>query len=98
MAEKIYSVDLSKAVTPKIARDAVILCVSEAYKGNISKSECERIVKERFKEAGADFDNPTKDGIMKACERLSVWSSEEKRLKDIEKHFFDILKVLNKIK
>lgn len=107
MGEKIYGVDMNKDITALMVRDAIIECFRQAHCedsgiGNkdeiINKEYCGDIVKKAFSDTGSDFDNPTKEMIVKALDSLKNFSMNFRDKSIIEKHYNQILRLVNKLK
>ncbi len=114
MGRIIYGVDLSKKITPIMARDAMIECFTQAHKEVLDtmdefaewESEKERqkfkkmeggyVVKKAFDDAGVDFKNPTKDGLIKTMNELARYASNFRKPYIIRKHYNEIKLILDK--
>ncbi|MBD3311522.1 MAG: hypothetical protein GF349_03430 [Candidatus Magasanikbacteria bacterium] len=116
MGYKIYGCDLSKKVTPIMARDAVMECFKEAHNevledmrdygykkesdqefDKIKSLDVEMMVRQKFEDLGADFDNPEKEDIIKVCDKLAEFAKNFRQKDVIEKHYNEIMKILKKI-
>jgi len=92
-------------VTPQDVRDAIINCFYEAHCADTGLGEdkptgrqyCLSIVKRAFKEQVVDFDNPTKEGILKVLSSLAEFSKNFRSQEIIEKHKNQIISLLNQI-
>lgn len=107
MQEIIYGVDLNKDVTPLMVRDAILECFRQAHcedsgigagEERINKLYCAEIVKKAFDDTGSDFNNPTKDVLLKVLDDLKDFSINFRDKSIIEKHYAQILKIVNKLK
>jgi hypothetical protein len=58
---------------------------------------CLSLVKGKFQEQGVDFDNPSKEGILKVINALGEFSKDFRSQEVIEKHKSEIIDLLNKI-
>jgi hypothetical protein len=58
---------------------------------------CLSLVKEKFQEQGVDFNNPSKEGILKVINALAEFSKDFRSQEVIEKHKHEIIDLLNKI-
>ena len=109
----IYGVDTSKEITPLMVRKAIVQCFTEAHGSEISShTECEPeviddkvkreaielLVVKSFNESGGDFENPTKDSIIRAVTYLKEFSKNFREPEVIEKHASEIKSLINKIK
>jgi len=53
----------------------------------------EAIVKKVFRETNVDWDEPTKEGIIKVCDNLGNYSKNFRNPDIIAKHFWEIMKL-----
>lgn len=104
MAPKIYNVDLDGEITPTIVRDAIILCFKEAHctitglgESKVNDEYCAHIVKNIFNQVGEDFDNPTKEGMIKVIEALADFSTEYRDQEIIKKHQAEIMQLIDRL-
>ncbi|MFC1609083.1 hypothetical protein ACFL3M_02735 [Patescibacteria group bacterium] len=63
----------------------------------ISDVNAEMLVKKYFKEKGADFDNPTKEGIINAVDKLAEFSGNFRSQEVIKKHKGEMMKLVDKL-
>lgn len=107
MTSKIYGVDDDKEITPTLVRDAIVKCFFNAHcldsglpqdSEEANKEYCTEIIKKGFKRTNGDFDNPTKESIMKVLEYLAEFSKNFRDPGIIKKHFNEILTLVNKLK
>ncbi len=91
----IYSVDTTKPVTPEIARDALVQCFSEAHcmdaglgeaPSDQNKNYCKEIIRQAFADTEGDFDQPTKQSLVRAITQLVTFSRAFRKPEIIEKH------------
>jgi len=75
---QLFGVDTDRSVTPKEALAALIVCYTDArcadaglLTGESAKKYCTKLVRQAFTDTQGDFDNPTKQSIIKAIELLS---------------------------
>jgi hypothetical protein len=110
----IYGIDESKPLTTVMVRDAIIECFAEVHKDILETSEhfvtlkkmtkSDRIVwvkefiKSIFRWFGGDFDNPTKQDLIKVVHELQDYAKEFKNPKTISKHAKEIMGLIKKIK
>jgi len=112
MENIIYGVNLNEEVTPLMVRDAISQCFYEAHcqdtgfeeetgDGNDKERNqlyCQQIVKKSFEDSQANFENPTKEDILKAVEELKEFSKNFRDPSIIQKHFVEILTLIDKLK
>lgn len=102
----IYGVDLNKPVTTLMARDALVECFWQAHctdtglerddRGS-EKEYIRQIVIKAFLNTGGDFENPTKESILKAIDFLKDFAKSFRDQEVIEKHQNEIKIIVNKI-
>lgn len=64
---------------------------------HMQKLDVELMVKNFFKEAKADFENPTKESLTKVCDMLADYAKHFRNKKIVTKHYREIMKILKKI-
>lgn len=92
-------------VTLVDVRDAIIDCLYEAHCAEIGLGEdellenryCFKVVKRTFAEQGVDFDNPTREGIIKVLGALGDFSKTFRSPDIIEEHQSKILTMLDRV-
>lgn len=104
---KIYGIDISKKITPLMVRDAVVECFYQAHcaetglsssKHNPANREyCRSIIRKAFDDAGGDFNNPDKNSIIKVLDNLAEFSKNFRDPSVIEKHYKQIMILVDKI-
>lgn len=103
----IYNIDTEKEVTPLMVRDAIVQCFFEAHCADAglntedkatNQMYCRSEVERAFADAGADFDKPTKEGIMAAMEKLVEFSRNFRDPSLIQKHYDEIATLLGALK
>lgn len=103
----IYGVDTDSEVTPGKVRDAITVCFNEAHCADagiaesempVKKQYCEQIVKKAFADSGGDFENPTKESILAALEELKKFAANFRDQSIIQKHYQEIMKLMEKLK
>ncbi|MFA6417311.1 MAG: hypothetical protein WCW61_03920 [Patescibacteria group bacterium] len=74
-------------------------CAATEIEGNELdlRQYCLSLVKGKFQEQGVDFDNPSKEGILKVINALGEFSKDFRSQEVIEKHKSEIIDLLNKI-
>ena len=106
MCAEIYGIDDSVEITPLMVRDAIVECFRQAHctdsgidtgDKNLNKQYCYEIVKKAFLDAGQDFDNPSKSGILKAMNNLAEFAKKFRDQSVIQKHYEEIMKLINKL-
>ena len=107
MVEKIYGIDLDEEVTPLKVRDAIVNCFLEAHctdtgipadDKEANREYSRLIVKKAFSEFEGEFDRPSKESILKALEKLAEFSKNFRDPSIIEKHYSEIMKLVDKLK
>ncbi len=71
---------------------------SQKERGNFEKLQADMIVREAFESAGINFNAPSKRGILMVLEELKVIASEFRKPEIIEKHYNEIMKLVEKLK
>lgn len=104
--KNIYGVDLDKPITPLIARDALERCFFEAHCADaetgtddleINSEYIRSLVKKIFADSGGDFENPTKQSIIDAINKLQEFSKNFRDPDIIQKHASEMMKIVEKI-
>lgn len=97
---------ISEKATPLMVRDAIIECFNKAHcedagfeveEKEINEQYCKSVVEKFFRDSGGDFDNPTKDSILKVIEGLAEFSKNFRNPEIIKKHQADIMVLVNKL-
>lgn len=86
-------------------RDALVNCFYEAHCADTElvqdeiagRNYCLAIVKKDFAEQGFDFNNPTKEGILKVIDKLAEFSQSFRPQEIIDKHKQEIIDLLEKV-
>jgi len=55
------------------------------------------LIKKFFEETGGDFDNPTRESMVKVCDKLSDFSKNFRRPEAIKEHRAKIMKLLEQM-
>lgn len=92
-------------ITPITVRDALVSCFHEAHcadTGLEANTEtdnqyCLSIVKKAFADAGGNFDNPTKEEIIKVVGLLAEFSKNFRSQEIIAKHQQQIMELLKQL-
>ncbi len=85
----IYNVDISKEVNPIMVRDAIIECFTQTQQeviesmkviSGLKSKEAKKInvdllIENAFDEVGGDFNNPTKESLIKVIMKLKKFCS-----------------------
>ena len=85
----IYNVDISKEVNPIMVRDAIIECFTQTQQeviesmkviSGLKSEEAKKInvdllIENAFDEVGGDFNNPTKESLIKVIMKLKEFCS-----------------------
>lgn len=107
MNQKIYGVDPSEPLTPVMVRDAIIKCFVQAHclelgispvDKDIGEKYCQEIVRKAFADSEGNFDNPSKEDIIGAMKNLANFSKNFRDRGVIEKHYQEIMVLVNKLK
>ncbi|HLG24010.1 MAG TPA: hypothetical protein VI564_03725 [Candidatus Nanoarchaeia archaeon] len=69
---------------------------SEEEREDFKKMEAEYVVKYAFDNASANFENPTKEDLLKATKELAKYSCNFRKRDIIDKHFNEIKSILEK--
>jgi Zn-dependent oligopeptidase len=59
--------------------------------------DVELLIKSKFEEIGADFNNPTKKDLIEIIEKLAVLASNFRKSEVIDKHYSEIMQLVNKL-
>jgi hypothetical protein len=106
MCTEIYGIDLTKQITPLMVRDAIILCFQDAHckdtgfdvsEKKVNQKYCLEIVKKAFLDSNANFENPTKEDILKATSHLAEFAKKFRNQDLIKKHYSEIEKLIQKL-
>lgn len=92
-------------VTTQDVREEIVDCFYEAHCADsemgkdekIARQYCASLVKKTFIGQGVDFEEPTKEGLIKVLNALADFSKEFRSQDIIEKHKKSILELLDKI-
>jgi hypothetical protein len=98
-----YGVDTSKPVTPLLVRDAILECFFKAHceDSGVTSEEaearkyCRQIVEKVFSDNGDDFEKPTKQSLINCVEGLVSFSKYFRNPQVIEKHYDEIMELIN---
>ena len=107
MTQKIYGIDPSQPLTALMVRDAMIECFTEAHCINVdisladrevSKKYCREIVHKAFADSEGDFESPSKDDLIGAMRNLAKFSKNFRNPVLVEKHYQEIMTLVDKVK
>jgi hypothetical protein len=105
-----YGIDLSNGINSLQALEALNQCFFEAHKEDtgltmntleetaVVKNYCNFTVKKAFEETQGDYNNPTKESILRVVDYLAKFSATFRNPNIIEKHKNEILQVCQAIK
>ncbi len=106
----IYSIDTTKEITPEMVKGALVSCFYDAHCNQTEISDltekvdetsnrlyCTQIISQAFEETNGDFDNPTKESILKTLPWLANFSKNFRDQETIQKHMQEIQKLINLI-
>ena len=102
----VYGISTSDDVTPIMVHDSIIECFRQAHCADagieskdidLNKAYCREIVRKAFVDTGADFDNPTKEDIMKVLGKLAEFSMKFRDKEMVKKHQNEIMKLVKKL-
>ena len=63
----------------------------------MKKLEVELLIKKYFAETGGNFDNPTKEEIIKVLDKLAEYAKNFRSPEVIKKHYGEIMRLVNKL-
>ena len=108
----IYCIDLTEEITPVKVRDAIIECFTQAQEELIKstktitglqqeeakKINVDLLIEDAFDTVGGDFNNPTKESLIKVITKLKEFATDAFRDAEIiEKHAGEIMLLINKL-
>lgn len=103
----IYGIDTNKKITPLMVRDAIVECfylahcaetgISAKVDNQSNKDYCQSIIKKAFDDTGGDFNTPDKDSILAVLDYLADFSKNFRDPSIIEKHYNQIMTLVDKI-
>lgn len=106
MANLVYGVDIDGTITPLMVRDAIVECFWEAHcmdtgiddsEKDANRAYCKSTVEKAFADTQGDFNNPTKESIINCTKSLATFSKSFRDPSIIEKHFEEIMVLVNKL-
>lgn len=93
-------------VTPLMVRDAIVECFNKAHcedagfeteEKDLNERYCKSVVEKFFREAGGDFNKPTRESILKVVDGLVSFSKNFRNPELIKKHYDEIMVLVNKL-
>ncbi|MHA1868404.1 MAG: hypothetical protein ACTSXD_10215 [Candidatus Heimdallarchaeaceae archaeon] len=63
----------------------------------MKRIDVEGLVKSKFEEIGADFNNPSKKDLIKVIDKLVEYASNFRKPEIIKKHYNEIMQLINKL-
>ncbi len=103
-ANCVYGVCLDDKVTPLAVRDAIVECFYEAHCADSGLGEedpksvrkyCADLIVEAFTKTGGDYNNPTKESIVKVLGQLVEFSKNFRDPSIIQGHYNQIMKLVD---
>ncbi|MFA4942765.1 MAG: hypothetical protein WC564_03970 [Patescibacteria group bacterium] len=100
----IYGVNLDVPITPLMVRDAIVECFYQAHCADSGlgsddpesvKTYCRDLVIEAFSKTGGDYENPTKDSVLKVLNQLVEFSKNFRNPEIIKDHYDNIMKLVS---
>lgn len=97
---------INEKVTPLMVRDAIVECFNKAHcedagfeseEKELNEQYCKSVVEKFFRDVDGDFNNPTKESIMKVVEGLVEFSKNFRNPEIIKKHRDEIFELINKM-
>ena len=93
----IYGVDTTLPITPLAVRDAIVSCFSLAHfqdsnlgDPSLTTHYCTSLIRKFCTDNHDDFDNPTKDSLLRLVESLQVFSKNFRDPTLVAKHANEI--------
>lgn len=74
--------------------DDVKKSMTEAEIARMKDFSVEMYIKKIFEKTGSDFKNPTKESLIKVCDKLVEFSENFRDIKEIKKHYNQIMKLI----
>ncbi|AKM78502.1 MAG: hypothetical protein UX70_C0001G0791 [Candidatus Wolfebacteria bacterium GW2011_GWB1_47_1] len=102
----IYGIDTTQPITPRMVRDAIIECFHQAHDEElrnrtvdeqVNRSFCAAIVEKAFLDIGADFQNPTKEDLLRVIEQLAVFTIQFRDPLIVDRHIAEIRQLIDKL-
>ena len=70
---------------------------SEAEREGFERIQTDLIVRSAFEDVNADFNNPTKEDIMKVLDEIAKFASRFRKPEIIRKHYSEIMRLVEKL-
>lgn len=103
---KKYGITLVEPLTPLMVRDVVVNCFAQAHcegsgiapqDKDINREYCRQIIVKFFDKTGGDFNNPTKETIVKVLGELAEFSKNFRDQEVVKKHYQEIKELIDKL-
>lgn len=72
--------------------------ISDKEFAEIKEMNVRQFVEKVFEETGVDFENPTKEGLVKVCDQLREFAANFRGQETISKNYNKIMSLINKLK
>lgn len=101
-----YGINLDRTLTPLMVRDVLVNCFFEAHcadagfadkEKDTNRNYCGELVKRAFTDSGGNFDQPTKEDLIKVLDRLVDFSKSFRKPELIAKHFEEMKELVEKL-
>ncbi len=70
---------------------------SEGEMERLKKKSVEMLVRKFFEETGGDFENPTKDDLIRVCDKLAEFAANFRKPEIIKRHYGEIMKLIERL-
>ncbi len=106
MGKIIYGVDSDGKITVSDVLGALEECFYQAHcaatelgleNKDSARQYCEMMVKKAFSETNGDVDNPTKESLVAAMNKLAQLSENFRTNEEIQQHYKEIMELVEKI-
>lgn len=102
---KIYGVDTDAEINPLKVRDAITECFAQAHCADVGlsanddegKKYCVMVVRKAFIDTGGDFENPTKESLLKVIDGLAEFAKKFRDQETIKKHYGEIMSLIERM-
>ncbi len=71
--------------------------ISKEHFEKLKKINVESLIKKYFKEIEGNYKNPSKEDLIKICDKLAEFASNFREQKIIKKHYQEIMQLINKL-
>lgn len=72
--------------------------LSEEEFEKVKRTDIESLIRGIFDEVGGDFNQPTKEALIKAMDKLAVFSKRFRNEEEVNKHYQELKSLVDKIK